>query len=261
VSVLVQNTEALDRVLAVRDTGVAGIIDKDQFGGLAAASGGHNGLADLVIRVAGSVDTEVPPSGTVRIVATGVQEEHRYRYASRTTGALGEFTLVNVNEGTGVTTGSTTQLIDTSATFSSAPVVEVGDLIRNTTATKLNHIWEVTNVVSTTTLDVTALYGPLDATQDWDVSDTYEINRLIGRDHAATPADYGTSDDVFDTIIDEEATGTQVSNTLIKTPASDFGIVVNVRQGKSIIPFTQNATVGDSGVTVTTVRTPDTIAV
>lgn len=261
VSITINNTVALDRVLAVRDTGVSGVIDKDQFGGLAAASGAFNGLADLVIRVAGSIDTEVPPAGYVRIVATGVQEEHRYRYASRTTGALGEFTLVDVNEGTGITTPSSTQLIDTTATFLSAPVVQVGDLIRNTTATKLNHIWEVTNVVSTTTLDVVPLYGPLDATQDWDAADTYEINHLIGRDHAATPADYGTSDDVFDTIIDTQAVGNPTINTLIKTPASNFGIVVNVRQGKVILPFTQNQTVGDTGASVTVVRTPDTIAV
>jgi len=261
VSITINNTVSLDRVLAVRDTGVSGVIDKDQFGGLAAASGAFNGLADLVIRVAGSIDTEVPPAGYVRIVATGVQEEHRYRYASRTTGALGEFTLVDVNEGTGITTPSSTQLIDTTATFLSAPVVQVGDLIRNTTATKLNHIWEVTNVVSTTTLDVVPLYGPLDATQDWDAADTYEINHLIGRDHAATPADYGTSDDVFDTIIDTQAVGNPTINTLIKTPASNFGIVVNVRQGKVILPFTQNQTVGDTGASVTVVRTPDTIAV
>jgi hypothetical protein len=34
-----------------------------------------------------------------------------------------------------------------------------------------------------------------------------------------------------------------------------------VRQGKVILPFTQNATVGDSGLTVTVVRQDDTIAV
>jgi hypothetical protein len=257
VAVLVSNTVALDRVLVARDTGVAGVINKDQFGGLAAASGTHNGLGDGIIRAAGSVDAEVPPAGYVRIVATGVQEEHRYVYSSRTTGALGEFTLKAVSEGTGVTSTSTTQLIDTSTNFTTNGT-EVGMLVRNTTASHLNQVWEITQIVSATTLNVRPLYG---SPVDWAVADTYEINRLIGRDHAATPADYGTSDDVFDLILDLEADSTSEQNTLIKTPAANFGVVVNVRQGKIILPFTQNQTVGDGGLTVTVVRQPDTIAV
>jgi hypothetical protein len=170
---------------------------------------------------------------------------------------LGEFTLKAVSEGTGVTSTSTTQLIDTSTNFTTNGT-EVGMLVRNTTASHLNQVWEITQIVSATTLNVRPLYG---SPVDWAVSDTYEINRLIGRDHAATPADYGTSDDVFDLILDLEADSTSEQNTLIKTPAANFGVVVNVRQGKIILPFTQNQTVGDGGLTVTVVRQPDTIAV
>ena len=61
-------------------------------------------------------------------------------------------------------------------------------------------------------------------------------------------------------IIDEYATISSSQNTLVKTPASDFGVVINVRQGGVILPFTQNNTVGDSGLTAAAIRTLDTIA-
>lgn len=258
VTYTVTNTASGDRVLVARDTGTSGIIDKDQFGGLAAPTGTHNGLGDIIIRVTGSIDSEVPPSGYIRIVDTGLQQEHKYWYDSLTLGANDEFNLRDIDDDGDITSASTTQLIDSSANFNS-PQVEVGMLVRNTTGGKTTHVWEVTNVVNGTTLDVTPLYGPLDATQDWDLNDTFTINALIG-DHTG-PSDYSTADDLYDLIIDAEATTTSIFNTFVKTPAMDFGTVVNVRQGKTILPFTQNQNVNDSGATVTTVRTPDTIAV
>lgn len=255
VAIAVSNLISGDRLLGARDTGTSGVIDKDQFGGITTPGATWNGTGDLQIRVAGTIDTEVATSGWVRIVATGVQEEHRYKYDDWTSP---NFNLTEVNEGLGVTSTSTTQLIDTSATFLTAPVVEVGMLIRNLEAGQTDEVWEVTNVVSTTTLDVRPLYG---TPTTWTATDTYEINHLIGRDHAATPADYTTDDDVFDTTLDLEVTGTSYNNTLVKTLAVDYGMVFNVRNGKVILPFTQNATVGDSGVSVTVVRAPDTIAV
>lgn len=259
ISFVVTNTAAGDRVLVARDTGTAGIINKDQFGGMETSAGVYNDLDDSVIRVAGSVDTEVPASGYVRVLENALQQEHHYVYDSRSTGAAGEFNLRVVNSGTDITSASTTQLIDTTATFQSAPLVEVGMLVRNTFAGKTTHVWEVTNVVNTTTLDVVPLYGPGGASQDWDLNDTYSINKLIG-DHTA-PAGYANTDDLYDLILDREATGTDVSNSLVKLLASDFDVVVNVRQGKVILPFTQNQTQGDGNTSVTVVRTPDTIAV
>ena len=265
VSFIVNNTLPLDRVLVARDTGTAGIINKDQFGGL----GGADAIGSLTVTVAGSIDTEVAQAGFIRIVHTTLQEEHHYEYDAYVSGALGTFALRNVNEGTGVTVGSAVGgspdpdfafLIDGSATFATAPFVEVGMLVRNTTATKLHHVWEVVSVDSDTQLTVRRLYGPLDITQDWDVLDTYTINTLIG-DHAATPILYGAGDDIFDLYIDEEATTTSVSNTFVKILDTPYDVVVNVRQGKIILPFTQNPTVANAGGSVSVVRAPDTIAV
>ena len=80
--------------------------------------------------------------------------------------------------------------------------------------------------------------------------DAYTINETIQA--------YDTSDDIYDLILDTEATGTTTSNTFVQS--TNFDTVVNVRQGKIILPFTQNQAVNASGATVTVVRQDDTIA-
>jgi hypothetical protein len=255
-SYVVENTAALDRVFVARDTGVTGIIDKDQFGGLEAPSGAFNGLADLVIRVAGVLDSEVPQSGTVRIVDDGLQEEHMYVYDTIDL-VNEEFDLRVVDTGDGIADGGTsdTALVDASAAFDTVPVALPGMLIVNT-GNDSTDIYEIVSVTNDTTLVIVKLYGAGDT---FTTADTYTLNALIG-DHTV-PADYSTADNIYDTIIDEEATTDSVSNTFVKTPAANFGTVCNVRQGKIILPFTQNQEVNDGGASVTTVRTPDTIAV
>lgn len=256
VSFTVANTAADDRILVARDTGTSGIIDKDQFGGMTAASQG-----DATLTVASTpLNEQVPPVGYLRVVDTtpalsrlgntDTQQEHKYEYSSVNL-STGTFTLTSMDDDGSVTSASTTQLIDTSADFTS-PAVKVGMLVRNTTASKESHVWEVTNVVSATVLDVSPVYGPGDATQDWDVSDTFQINQAI--------TSYTTSDDAYDLILDIEASGASVSNSFTKTLSSNFGVVVNVRQGKVILPFTLNQTQGDGDTTVTVVRQPDNIA-
>ena len=267
VAFTVSNLILGDRVLVARDTGTAGVINKDQFGGLDTPGGSYNQLGNSLVQVAGSIDTEVPSSGWIRIVETSLQEEHKYYYNSRTTGSNGQFTLRDIAiDGAGVTSNSSTQLIDTGSGTdftASGNEVLIGMLVRNTQSGKDDHVWEVTAVTDANTLEVRPLYGPLDATQDWDIGDTYTINDLIG-DHTV-PTDYASTDNIFDLILDQEVTTgsgspVSVSNTFVKTVSSDFDVVVNARQGGVIIPFTQNTTVNDSGGSVTVVRTPDTIA-
>lgn len=253
VSFTVTNTLALDRILVARDTGIDGIINKDQFGGMAALSAGvYNSIGDFTIRAAGTVDGEVPSSGWVRVVENTKRQEHRYVYESRTTGALGEFTLKEETSYTGAatstdTTGPVYTLTSTGKTFQTQGV-EPGMLILNETT---GEYFEVVEVTGETTIDCVEIFGT--GGSGWTSADTYTINALI--------QNYATSDDLYDLIIDFEATTTSVTNTFIKTPASNFDVVVNVRQGKIILPFTLNQEVGDGNTTVTVVRQPDTIAV
>jgi len=263
ISVAVQNTRAGDRIMVARDNGTAGVINRDQFGGMATAGLGFNNQDDDTIRVAGTIDSEVPDASVVRVKENSLIEEHRYYYDAVTKVASGEFSLITLtggNTGTATASSSATQLVDDGRNFLTDGV-QVGMLVRNTTLGKTTHVWEVTGFATTgltsnDTLLVRALYGTPD---DWDSTDTYIINRLIQT--------YANTDDLFDLILDvEEDTGTDgspgtESNSFVKQLGADFDVVVEVRQGKVILPFSLNQTIGDSSVTITAVRQEDTIAV
>jgi hypothetical protein len=239
VSFTVANTLALDRVLVARDTGVDGIIDKDQFGGMTVQA-----ISLTTITVAGTIDTEVPTSGFVRVVADDEQEEHRYEYDSRVTGAGGVFTLHPVTPSS-TTTGTTDVLLEDSTADFVTDGVTVGMLIHF--ATVGSSTFEVVSVTDLNTLVIALLFG---AGGLADAAEAYTINETIQA--------YDTADNLFDLILDLEATGTSESNTFVQSTL--FDTVVNVRQGKIILPFTQNQAVTSSGATVTVVRQPDTIA-
>lgn len=237
VSIVVENTAAGDRILVARDTGTAGVIDRDQFGGVTATT-----VSSKSITVGGTIDSEVADVGVVRVVDTGTFQEHRYYYDSYTTNTFNfiDITASNATAGT-----SDTVLEDSTADFVTEGV-QIGMLVYVAGRTST---YEVTEVTDLNTLQLRLLYGA----GGFVSTDAYTINETIQA--------YDTADDIYDLILDYEAASTSISNTIVKTPAANFGVVVNVRQGKVILPFTQNATVGDSGLTVTTVRQDDTIAV
>ena len=224
-------------MLVARDTGVDGIIDKDQFGGMAATS-----ISATSIVVGTSIDSEVPTSGYLRVVAVDEQQEHKYEYDSHTTTT---FTLHPVTVTAGTTTGTTdTLLVDTGADFVT-DAVQPGMLIHF--ASVGSSTFEVVSVTDLNNLVIVLLYG---AGGLADNGETYTINETIQA--------YDTSDDIYDLILDTEATGTTTSNTFVQS--TTFDTVVNVRQGKVILPFTQNAQVNASGGAATVVRQEDTIA-
>lgn len=226
-----------DRVLVARDTGTAGVIDKDQL----AVSTFAQGSSSLV---AGSaIDSETPQAGVLRVVDVGNQDEQRYHYSSYSGST---FTITAVTDATGTATAGSnnTTIIGTGTSWSTGgePVVP-GMLVRNTTEGTV--FSEVVSVDSDTQLTVT------DNGTSWS-SQAWEINEAVRT--------YASDDNIYIPLIDVIATTTTVSNTLIKQLSSDFGIVTNIRQGKVILPFTQNGTVGDNGVSINAVRSLDTIA-
>ena len=247
VTFAVENTEAGDRVYVARDTGVAGVIDKDQFGGLATPAAGYNQIGDYFLRVgtAISTDSEVGDAAYVRVIENTLLQEHHYVYDALDN-TNEEFDLRGPFTGGTATAGTSDTVLEDSAGAFVVDEVEVGMLIYVAGRTST---YEVTAVTDLNTLAIRLLYGA----GGFVTTDTYTINALI--------QNYANTDDIHDLIIDREATGASESNTFIKTPAANFGVVVNVRNGKNILPFTQNQTVGDNGATVTTVRQPDTIAV
>ena len=242
----VANTRAGDKILVARDTGTSGVIDKDQFGGMAIT-----GASATTLICTGTVDGEVAAAGVVRVVETTLQEEHRYYYDSRTTGAGGTFVLTPITAAAATAGTSATALSKTGGPSFVTEGVEVGMLVQDTTNTGT---YEVVSVDGADDLTIQHLYN--DAT--FASGDNYNINETIQA--------YAATDDIFDTIIDKaEDVGTDgspgsISNTLVKAGGS-FGTVVQVRQGKVILPFEQNQSQGQTDTTVTAVRTPDSIAV
>ena len=234
------NLLAGDQLYVARDTGVAGIIDKDQFGGMTAT-----GASATSITVGdAALDAEVPEAGYIRVVENTLLQEHHYVYSSRDT-TTGVFTLTAITAAAATGGTSSTKLFKTGGPSFVTEGVEAGMLVQDTTNTGT---YEVTVVDGADELTIKHLYGA----DLFASGDSYTINETIQA--------YTTGDDIFDLIIDAVSDGTTFSNTLIKTPAADFGTVVQVRRGKSILPFEQNQSVSDTDVSVTAVRTPDTVA-
>ena len=239
----VANTRAGDRIQVARDTGTSGVIDKDQFGGMTAVA-----ISSKTITVGGTIDGEVATAGYVRVVENALQQEHKYFYDSWATPV---FTLTDITADAADATTSDILLVNALATFQTE-VVLPGMLVYVAARTST---YEVVSVTNETTLVLRLLYGAGGFVN----LDNYTINETIQL--------YATGDDIFDLIVDaEEDVGTDgapgsISNTLVKTPAANFGTVVQVRLGKTILPFEQNQTQADGDTTVTAVRTPDTIAV
>ena len=240
ISFTITNLVSGDHLYVARDTGTPGVIDKDQFGGMTAVA-----VSSPTITVGDSaLDAEVPTAGFLRVVENALLEEHTYHYSSRDT-ATGIFTLVPITPGTADATTSDIQLEDAAGAFVSENVAP-GMLVF---VTARSSTFEVVTVTDADTLVIKLLYGA----GGFVSGDAYTINETIQT--------YDTADDIFDLIMDKESGGTSENNTLVKTPASDFDVVVQVRRGKTILPFEQNQTVGDVNVSVTAVRTPDTVAV
>jgi len=240
----VANTRAGDRIQVARDTGTAGVIDKDQFGGMTAVA-----VSSKTVTVAGTIDAEVATAGYIRIVEVALQQEHKYFYDSW---ASPVFTLTDITAASATAGTGDAALSKTGGPSFVTEGVQVGMLVF---VTARSSTYEVVSVDGADDLTLRLVYGA----GGFVSGDAYTINETIQL--------YAVTDTVYDLILDaEEDTGTDgspgtLSNTLVKTPAANFGTVVQVRLGKTILPFEQNQTQADGDTTVTAVRTPDTIAV
>ena len=235
VTATMANTRAGDSVTMFRLTGVGGSIDKTEY--TAAASTQFT----LTLNVGATITADTPPAGVVRLVGDGENEEWRMRYASFTGTA---FTLNGVLSKS--TDGGTTETTITDAAGNFTADLLPGDLIVNQTAGGEAH---VLTVDSDTTCTLTkAISGQTSG-------DTYHINAL--------PITVDTSDNVYVPIIDiAEDTGTDGSpgsEEAIVTFLSDIEVRGRVRQAGAILPFEVDGTIGSGGVTITAIRTPDSI--
>lgn len=230
----VTTLEAGDRVTVFRITGNGGDIDKALY----TSTHTDNVVLDNNFVVDGSIATDTPTVGVLRIVDVSEEREHRVRYASW---ASSTFTFNTEISSQTDLEGTPTRLYDDDGDFSSSEI-EIGDLIYNSTDASWAHV----SAIQTNYLDTTTLQGGSD--NDWESGDYYALHVL--------PVNYTSNDTIYVPFIDEQATGTSVSVTVIYTANRD--ILTRVRK-KGIIPFEIEGDFISTGYTVAAIRTTDAI--
>jgi hypothetical protein len=237
ITISVSSIVAGDRVTVFRTSG--GLVDKNLYQSHATT----NDIGETAIQTDGTpaIAQDTPDSGVIRIVDDSTGKEHRFRYASWTGDT---FTLVT----TGMTTGTVdagdvtgTTFTDAGANFAS---ILPGDLVRNSTDGSWAHVITVND--STDVITHTPLFGGTN--NYWTTGDTYSFNNL--------PVDYEAADTIYVPFVDETATSTSTSKTVLY--AADRTVLVRVRK-KGILPFETSGSVTTSGLSVAAIRTTDSI--
>lgn len=252
-------------VFATRTT--VGVVDKASYTMPTTAAAGGTTLA-VTSGTRTAIATDEPQAGFIRAVktiSTGITQEHRYRYASWT-GTT--FTLSTVTTGQGAALNGTaaqywnskTNLADTGGnliqvtlgTALSATEVFVGDMVftaASGTPTTSVAQGAIVKIVSTTLIWV-RVFGAV-TLGNWSGA-----GNVIAYNKVATT--YANTDKLYVPLVDSYiASGTSISNSLIYS--ADINVLVRVRQARNILPFEQSTTVGSTGLTVSAIRSTDTI--
>ena len=231
VSMTVTNLISGDSVAVFRRTGA--VVTKTQFS-LAAAN--NKGNTAVVVTITVPSDNPTTDNSKIRIISASGQE-HRYRYDSYATATL---TLSPASTGT-ATGGSTTTIINAGATFQTDEV-EVGDLVRNTTDDLYS---TVVSVDSQTQLTVTS------NGTTWNAK-TYSLNTLV--------ESYVSGLSAYVPLIELVADAASESASLVQSSNIDVKIVVRRSSAATeILPFTQDTTLVSTGLSVSAIRSEDTI--
>lgn len=216
-----------DRVAIFPASG--GLVDKSQYTSHASL----NALSNSEFVVGTSLPVDTPASGTLIAVATDEEEEHVYRYTSFTGGTVSFPTAISST----ATGGDTDTLTDSGQTFLSS-TVQAGDIVKDTTNGEIAYIVSVdSDTQLTTTVKASTWSGANYVTHN--LVQTYD-----GSDTAYIPYIYRTAD------------ATSESETVVYV--QDRDVITRVRK-KGILPFEVSGTFTSAGLTVTAIRTTDSI--
>lgn len=249
INISITNTRSGDRIAVYLEDGSTTLPDKDTY----TSHNTNNVQSDSTFeRDTGAMPNDTPTSGTLIVVDTSANEEHRYRYDSRNgTTDPGIFTLPTERSGT-ATAGSTGQtLIASSATFSTWSI-KIGDIIRRTNGAGG---WAYITAIDSETQVTTTL---LSAGSGWATTETFEINSLV--------VTYANTDTFFIPYMDNRETtgsdGTPGTETVALTYVSDREVVIevrNVENATQIVPFKTTGTITSTGLSQSVIRTEDTV--
>jgi hypothetical protein len=242
VTVAVSNTRLADGVSVFKLTVAGGTINKAQY----AATVQAIGATTIVVGSAITQDTPGKTAGgIIRLVQGNTEFRTRYNSWSVSTFTLASYTGRAATAGT-----TTTSIFDSTATFQTQGIL-VGDVVRNLTRAVVGY---VTQVVSQTQINVTTMAGFVS-------TDSYEINTLPV---ATTAADnyYIPVVDVVETAGTDVSPGSQSRSVVY---LADVPVVIRARHNLTgdqynILPFETTGTITVSGLSVSTIRTKDTIS-
>jgi hypothetical protein len=250
VSVSVTNLLCGDAVAVFRLTGAGGDINKTEFTLAGDGSPPGNTLGEVAIKVDATIgaDTVTNPNSKIRLISSSGCE-HRYRYDSYTGR---NFTLSPAATGTAEAASTSTSIVDISEDFVATHEVEVGDYVRKTDTGEFARI----TAISTTTNPNDTLTTE-DIGVEWDAgTGGYSINTLV--------ENYPTGTNAYVPFIERIANGCgspltahTESNQLVQSVTIDVRVVV--RNAGTILPFTQDAQIGSTGLSIAAIRTSDDI--
>ncbi len=242
VSATVSNTRIGDGVSVFLLTGVGGPINKSQY----TATVQSIGATTVVVSTSITQDTPGKTAGGIlRLVQGSTEFRTRYSSYSASTFTLSSYTARTATAGT-----TTTSIVSSASNFTTAGIL-VGDIVRNLTRAVVGY---VTAVVSSTQLSVTTMAGFVSG-------DTFEINTLPV---ATTGTDkwYVPIIDVVETTGTDGSPGSQTRSVVY---LADSPVLVRTRHSLSgdqynIIPFETAGTITVTGLSISTIRTKDTIS-
>lgn len=233
ITISVTSVVSGDRISVFRTSG--GLVQKNIY--TSHASSNTLGLSAFVVQEAIASDT--PDSGVIRLVDTSTSKEHRFRYNSWTTSTFTFPTAVTGTAGASDVTG--TSLYAAAGNFIVNGILS-GDMLRNTT----DGSWCQVITVTATIITHTPLFGG--TLNTWTATDAYSFHTL--------PVTYGATDTAYVPFLDETASSTSVSKTVLYNSSRD--VLIRVRK-KGILPFETSGTVSTSGLSVAAIRTTDSI--
>lgn len=234
-----------DGVSVFRLTAAGGIVNKTQFTATVQSAGATTAV------VSATIPQDVPgrsTGGVVRLVSASTSPfEFRMRYSSY---AASTFTLASLTAQSATSGTTSTTIFATGSNFTTAGIL-AGDIVRNTTHAAIGY---VVQVVSATELTVTSMPGFVSG-------DNFEINTLPV---ATTASDnfYVPFIDVIETSGTDATPGSQSKSNVF---LANIPVVVRVRHNTSgdqynILPFETTGTITSAGLSVSAIRTKDSIS-
>lgn len=231
-----ETTGTDDYVVSHRLLGAGLGIDKEEY---SAAGGEAQGANTLVVDTAITADTPGKSTGGVLNLrdASDNDKHYRLRFSSWATST---FTLASIESITLDAATDTDTVVATGSPFTNA---KRGDLVLNITQNAVSY---VTTVDDANTLQISPAITGQSST------DTIEINTC--------PVAIDTADDVYVSLIDEFATSSSASVSIVYVSQIDYRVKVsNTRNATKIKRFvTDDATTGTDR-NVATIRNEDTI--